>query len=400
MELLAPRDVAEVVEDVYASLGVRRVINATCHWTRFGGTIMPPQVLAAMHAAANAYVDVGALLDAASERISRHTHADATYVVSGCAAALMVGAAAVMVGEDARKAAMLPEIAGPRRWIARRFDRRAVPGTAELPTAYTHFGYAQAVRGAGGTFVEVGTEDAVLIEEIDAAIDDETAGMYWLAGDPPGAPSPEALIALARDRAVPILIDASNVLPPPESLHRYIDAGADLVAFSGGKGLHGPQGSGFLTGRADLVRAARALGSPNQGIGRVCKVSKEEMVGLVTALDLWVDRDHRAERRRAERRTLWLYDQLGGLTDAEPEYVAVDHLGRPFPTVHLRLDSGAGMTERTLRQRLLDGSPSIAIMPGFDPWTARIDVRELDEEDIQKVADAILAILMPASIGR
>jgi L-seryl-tRNA(Ser) seleniumtransferase len=305
-----------------------------------------------------------------------------------------------MVGEDRQLAAALPEVAGPRRWIARRFDRRSGPGSARASNPYTHYGYAQAVRGAGGTFAEVGAEDGVSIEEIEAAIGDETAGIYWLAGDPPGAPPPEAVIGLARSRGVPILIDASNVLPPPESLHRYIDAGADLVAFSGGKGLHGPQGSGFLTGRADLVRAARALGSPNQGIGRVCKVSKEEIVGLVTAIDRWVERDHRAERRRAERRTLWLHDQLGGLTDAEPEYVAVDHLGRPFPTVHLRLDPDAGVTEDVLRQRLLDGSPSIAIMPGFDAWTARIDVRELGEEDIQRVADAILAILMPASIGR
>ncbi len=400
MELLAPRDASDVVSDVYASLGVRRVINATCHWTRFGGTIMPPEVLAAMQASASAYVDVGALLDAASARISRHTHAEASYVVSGCAAALLVGAAAVMVGEDRRLAAELPAIGGRRRWIARRFERRRPPGGVDASIPYTHYGYAQAVRGAGGTFVEVGADDAVSIDEIDAAIDDETAGIYWLAGDPPGAPPPEAVIALARGRGVPILIDASNVLPPPESLHRYIDAGADLVAFSGGKGLHGPQGSGFLSGRADLLRAARALGSPNQGIGRVCKVSKEEIVGLVTALELWVGRDHRAERRRAERRTLWLHDQLGGLTDAEPEYVAVDHLGRPFPTVHLRLDPDAGLTEDILRQRLLDGSPSVAIMPGFDTWTARIDVRELDEEDIQRVADAILAILMPASIGR
>jgi L-seryl-tRNA(Ser) seleniumtransferase len=385
--------------DVYAQLGVRRVVNATCHWTRFGGTIMPRPVLEAMRAAADACVDVVELQDAASRVIARHTHAEAGYVVSGCAAALMVGAAAIMTGDDPARMARLPDTGGTKsQWVARRFGRRSAAGGS-----YAQYGYAQAVRGAGGDFVEVGGDGGVTLEQIGAALGPETAGVYWVAAQEPGLPTPEQVIELAHASGVPVLIDASNTLPPPEHLHRFLDGGADLVGFSGGKGLRGPQGSGILAGRADLIRAARRQGAPTQGIGRVCKVSKEEIVGLVTALELYVARDHRAEMRASEKKTRWLYDQLGGLigvVGAEPEYVCPDRIGRPYPTVHLRLDPKEGLTAAQLLERLLAGEPAVAAMPGPDEWTIRLDVRELPEEDVQRVADAVYAVLMPASVGR
>jgi L-seryl-tRNA(Ser) seleniumtransferase len=387
----------QTVTDVYANLGVRRVINATCHWTRFGGTVMPAPVLDAMRAAADAYVDLNELQDAASRVIARHCRSQAGYVVSGCAAALMVGAAAVMTGDDPAAMARLPDTTGLKKeWVARRFDRRRSPGGEEYP----HYGYAQAVRGAGGSFVEVGGQRGVELEEIGAALGPGTAGVYWLAAQPANTPTPEEVIALAHRHGLPVLIDASNTLPPAEHLHRFVDAGADLVAFSGGKGLRGPQGSGFLAGRADLIAAARKQAAPTQGIGRVCKVSKEEIVGLLTALELWAGQDHRAAMRAAEKKTRWLYDQLGGLTNAEVEYICPDHIGRPYPTVHVRLDDDEPLTAAELLKRLLEGNPPVAAMSGPDPRTIRLDVRELSEPDVQRAADAVLAVLMPGSVGR
>jgi D-glucosaminate-6-phosphate ammonia-lyase len=377
-----------VQQDVYARLGVRRVINATCHWTRFGGTVIWPEAREAMIDAADAYVDLFELHDAASRIIAKHCHADAGYVVSGCAAALMVGAAAIMTGDDSAAMARLPDTTGLKSdWIARRMPRR---------DGYTQFGYAHAVRGAGGSFVEVGDT----LDEIDAAIGPNTAGIYWVAAKPPNVPSPEDVIGLAKQRGVPILIDASNTLPPPEHLYAFCEAGADLVAFSGGKGLRGPQGSGFLAGRADLIAAARKQSAPTQGIGRVCKVSKEEVVGLVTALEIWAGQDHRAVVRAHEKKTRWLYDQLGGLPNAEVEYVAVDHIGRPYPTVHVRLDPEDGPAPEELSRRLLAGTPPVAVMTGPEADTIRIDVRELGEPDLQRVADAVLGQLVPGSVGR
>ncbi|HEV8636697.1 MAG TPA: aminotransferase class V-fold PLP-dependent enzyme, partial [Chloroflexota bacterium] len=293
--------------------------------------------------------------------------------------------------------ARLPDTTGLKsEWIARRMDRRRSAAGEE----YVHHGYAQAVRGAGGRFVEVGDQQGVTLEQIEAAVGPGTAGVYWVAAQPPNTPTPEDVIALAHRWAVPVLIDASNTLPPPEHLHRFVDAGADLVAFSGGKGLRGPQGSGFLAGRADLIAAVRKQAAPTQGIGRVCKVSKEEIVGLLTALELWAAQDHRAAMRAAEKKTGWLYDQLGGLTNAEVEYVCPDHIGRPYPTVHVRLDPDGAMTAAELLKRLLGGSPPVAAMSGPDARTIRLDVRELSEPDVQRVADAVLAVLMPGSFGR
>lgn len=374
--------------DVYARLGVRRVINATCHWTRFGGTVIWPEALDAMRAAADAYVDLVELHDAASRVIAEQCHSEAGYVVSGCAAALMVGAAAIMTGDDPAAMSRLPDTTGLKNdWVARRMPRR---------DGYIQYGYSHAVRGAGGRFVEVGDT----LAEIDAAIGPSTAGIYWVAARPPGVPLPEDVIALAKKRSVPILIDASNTLPPAEHLYAFSEAGADLVAFSGGKGLRGPQGSGFLTGRADLIAAARKQAAPTQGIGRVCKVSKEEIVGLVTALETWANQDHRAVMRAHEKKSRWLYDQLGGIANAEVEYHPVDHIGRPYPTVHLRLDVDDGPTPAELSRRLLAGMPPVAVMTGPEADTIRIDVRELTEHDVQRVADAVLAQLMPGSVGR
>ena len=269
---------------VYERLGVRRIINATCHWTAYGGTVMWPEVVEAMADARRACVDMRELLDRAGAFISRYTHAEASFVTSGCAAGLQVGAAAMMTGDDKVKMEALPHTAGlmKHEFVARRFPRQR---TAD-GRAYVHWGYAHAVRGAGGVFVEVGGPDGTTRQEFEAALGPNTAGVYWVSdGVEPGLQLAE-VIQIAHAHGVPVLVDASNTLPPPEHLHAFVDMGADLVAFSGGKGLRGPQGSGILTGRADLIRAARLQSAPVQGIGRPMKVSKEEIVGLLTALEI------------------------------------------------------------------------------------------------------------------
>jgi uncharacterized pyridoxal phosphate-dependent enzyme len=376
---------------VYERLGVRPVINATCHWTVYGGSVMWPEVIEAMADARRSCVDLRQLLDRAGEVIARYTHAEAGYVVSGCAAALQVGAAAMMTGDDRLKMAALPHTSGlmKNEFIARRFGRQR----DRLGREYVNWGYAQAVRGAGGVFVEVGGTGELTRDELVAAFGPQTAGVYWVSdGVEPGLQLGD-VIAIAHDRGVPVLVDASNTLPPAEHLYSLVELGADLVAFSGGKGLRGPQGSGILAGRADLIRAARMQGAPHQGIGRPLKVSKEEIVGLLTALEIWVNRDHAADLRDARRRTDRVVAELAGLPGIRAEHRFPDHVGRAYPTAFVTIDPSTGLTGASVVEALLAGDPSVAIMGFDDPQIVRVDVRVLSDDEAEVVAQRLRAVL-------
>lgn len=383
---------------VYEAIGVRPVINATCHWTVYGGTIMWPEVTAAMAEARTACVDMRALLDRAGEIISRYTHAAASHVLSGCAAGLQAGAAAIMTGDDPAGMAALPHAAGRMKheFVARRAARWRAPDG----TIYPHWGYAQAVQGAGGVLVEVGDETGATAADLVAAFGPRTAGVYWVAdGLEPGVQLDE-VVRLAHAHDLPVLVDASNTLPPAEHLHHFIDLGADLVAFSGGKGLRGPQGSGILTGRADLIRAARRQSAPNQGIGRPLKVSKEEIVGLLTALEVWTRRDHAADLAAARRRTEAVVTALAGLPGIRAEHRFPDHRGRPYPTVFVQIDPATGLTGAGVIEALLAGEPPVAVMSFDDPQIVRVDVRILSDGETDIVADRLHACLAAATGAR
>lgn len=374
----------EMTVGVYERLGVRPVINATCHWTVYGGSVMWPEVIEAMADARRCCVDMRQLLDRAGAVIAGYTHAEAGYIVSGCAAGLQIGAAAILTGDDKVKMEALPRTDGLAKdeFIARRFGRQRDAAGRE----FVHWGYAHAVRGAGGRFVEVGGKDGVSREELIAAFGPRTAGVYWVSdGAEPGLGLAE-VIAIAHERNVPVLVDASNTLPPAEHLHSFIDQGADLVAFSGGKGLRGPQGSGILTGRADLIRAARMQGAPIQGIGRPLKVSKEEIIGLLTALEVWTNRDHAADLRDAKRRTDRIVEAVSGLPGIKAEHRFPDHIGRPYPTAFISIDPATGLTGARVIEALLAQEPSIAIMTHSDPQVVRVDVRVLSDDEAEQVA--------------
>jgi L-seryl-tRNA(Ser) seleniumtransferase len=374
---------------VYEALGVRPVINATCHWTVYGGSVMWPEVTEAMVDARCCCVDMRQLLDRASEVITSFTHAEAAHVVSGAAAGLQVGAAAIMTGADPVKMQSLPRTDGLKtQFIAHRFPRRRTADGHE----YTHWGYGHAVRGAGGEFVEIGDEDGITRDQFEAAIAPETAGVYWLSEGTAGI-SLEDVVTIARRHELPVLIDASNTLPPVEHLHSFIDRGADLVAFSGGKGLRGPQGSGILTGRGDLIRAARLQSAPIQGIGRPMKVSKEEIIGLLTALEVYARRNHAADLQDSQRRTAFVVASLSGLRGIHVEHRFPDHIGRPYPTAFVHLDPNKGMTGADVIAALLAGTPSVAVMDFGDPFTIRVDVRVLSDADTEQVVSRLCQVL-------
>jgi L-seryl-tRNA(Ser) seleniumtransferase len=278
---------------------------------------MPPAVLDAMREAAGHFVDMTELQTRASEAIARHTGADAGIVTAGAAAALTLAAAACIARWDVRIMERLPDTDGiANELIMFRGHRNA---------------YDHALRAAGARIVDVGFNDVAVgsgvrgLEEweIEAAINPRTVAVAFTAGLP-GQASLPMMCEVAARHGLPVIVDAAAQLPPRENLRHFIAAGATLVAFSGGKAIRGPQGTGILCGRRDLIgsaliqqldmdvspptwRPAEDLippalvrSPPHHGIGRGFKVDKESIVGLLTALELFAERDMAAEVRAME----------------------------------------------------------------------------------------------------
>jgi len=234
---------------VYSDLGVKTVINAKGPATRLSGGIMRPEVSAAMAEASQSCVDIAELQAAASSVISDLTGAEAGYVASGASACLLIGAAATMTGLDPGKMARLPDSTGMKNECV-------------MVRSQRNF-YDHAIRAAGMRIIEVGLPDRYSGAgvrdaegwEIDDAITERTAAVFYVA-DPQARPRLSEVVAVAHARGVPVIVDAAAQLPPQDNLKRFIAEGADLVAFSGGKAIGGPQASGILAGKRDLVMSA------------------------------------------------------------------------------------------------------------------------------------------------
>jgi uncharacterized pyridoxal phosphate-dependent enzyme len=275
---------------VYAKLGVRPVIHGAGTTTRYGGSLMRPETIEAMRDAAQGLVNIDELNEAAGATIARLLGAEAALVTAGSTAGLVLQAAACMAGDDPGRIAQLPDATGMKNeFVIQRAHR---------------FSYDQAFRVPGGVLVEIGLGRRTAPYELTGAIGPRTAGVVHLVSpftSPPGVLSFEEVARIAHDRGVPVLVDAASMLPPRDNLFRYLREGADLVVFSGGKGIRGPQSTGILAGRRELVRAAALNASPNQAIGRAAKTSKEEIVGLLTALELFLAEDEKAEMSTTSR---------------------------------------------------------------------------------------------------
>ncbi|MGA2365215.1 MAG: aminotransferase class V-fold PLP-dependent enzyme [Steroidobacteraceae bacterium] len=334
--------------DIFERYGLVRVINATGTATRLGASPIDAEVITAMAAAAQCSVDMGELQGRASELIAEVTGAEAGIVTSGAMAGLLVGAAACMAGLDPVKMSQLPDTAGMRNeFIISRSHRNS---------------YDHGVRAAGAHLVEVGLPDRLTgcgvrdteVWEFASAIGDRTAGILYLARAD-ARPALADVVRVAHAAKIPVMVDAAAELPPASNLRWFIEQGADLVAFSGGKGIRGPSGSGILCGRRDLIASAllqqldldfvyedwnppaqlidkRALrGVPRHGIGRSCKAGKEQIVGLLTALLRFTQVDDGARNRHYAGITDSLVDALANLPALRVRTIAdAGHGGMPL----------------------------------------------------------------------
>jgi uncharacterized pyridoxal phosphate-dependent enzyme len=338
----------------YPSLGIRPIINAYATLTRLGGSIMPPEVLQAMNEAAGCFVDLPELQRRVGERLAALTHNEAAYVSSGAAAGLVLAAAACMTGTDRELYEQLPARAGggPKNEII-------------LHRAHRN-GYDYALRQAGARLVEIGQEAATTRSDLEQAITPHTAAVFWFQGAMCTAqdlPLPD-VIAVAQAHNIPVVVDAAAQLPPVSNLWAFTRLGAALAIFSGGKDLCGPQSSGLVLGRKDLVEACRAQGNPNPFMGRPMKVGKEEMLGLLAAVERYLNLDHAARERYCEDTVRGWCEALNAIPDLTVERSYPNEAGQPLPRCRLTLDAGwAGITRDAIVRELLAGDPAIAVEP-------------------------------------
>ena len=341
------------VPAIYQKLGVKPIIHGAGTTTRYSGSLLRPEVLEAMREASRVFVNIDELNEAAGEAIARMIGAEAAFVTAGAAAGLVLQAAACITGDDPAKIIRLPDTTGMKHQLIIQRAHR--------------FTYDQAFRQAGGVLVEVGLGRRTMPFELEAAITDKTAAVVDLQSpftSPPGVLALEEVCQIAHRHGVPVIVDAASMLPPRQNLRKYLQQGADLVNFSGGKGIRGPQSTGILAGRKDLIRAAALNASPNQGIGRPSKTSKEEIVGLVTALELFLAEDEEAEMQRYREVCQGIVDGLRGIAGIRT-VVEHDGVNRIIPHAVIYFEpSWRGSSGHDIREALAKGEPHIYIQQG------------------------------------
>jgi L-seryl-tRNA(Ser) seleniumtransferase len=366
---------------IYDSLGVRRVINADARLTRLGGSLMPEPVLRAMADAAGAYVDMFELQQRVGERLAELTHNQAAYVCTGAAAGLFLATMACRNGGDLAALAAWP--GGPRGEVI-------IHRAHRIP-------YDAAVRLAGARLAEIGDTEETTPDMLEAALSEQTAAVLFVAGAhlSRGALALQQVVALAHARGVPVIVDGAAQLPPPENLWAYTrDAGADLAIFSGGKDLRGPQASGLIVGRADLIEACRVNGTPNQRFGRPMKVGKEEMAGLLAAVELYLAQDHPARIARFEQIVAYWVDSLGDLPGVTARRTFPNEAGQPMPRALIAFDAAiCGLSGAEVRERLWEGDPRVAVAPAGETGIS-ITPDTLEPGEEEHVAERIRAVLL------
>lgn len=332
--------------DIYRELGIEPVINASGTITRMGGSLMPAEVTDAMATAARAFVDMDELHLAAGRRVAELVGAEAAHVCNGATAGIALMAAACMAGTDPEKVLQLPDTTGmKRKFVVQRAHRNP---------------FDQALRVAGGKFVEVDSDPA----DLQRALTDDVAAVFvtvaWFCPRE-ALPLPQ-VVEIAHRAGVPVIVDASAEVPPIENLTRFLKEGADMVAFSGGKAIRGPQASGFILGRPDLIEACRRNDCPNMSIGRSMKAGKEEIVGLVKAVELYVQKDHTAEMAVWERRVAHILETLGDVEHLRVWRQLPHGVGQQIPHAAVSWNEEAlGLTHAEATRRLMDGRPRIAV---------------------------------------
>ena len=370
--------------DLFKELGLKTFINASCVCTTLTASLMPPEVTQAISKGAEEFVLLNDVLDKVGEKIAELCHAEAATVTAGCWSALVQGLAGAMTGMDRKKVMQLPNVDNMRSEVI-------------LQKSHAN-GYHLALRNTGATLIIVEST-----EEAEAAINEKTALLWFLNRElNKGKLGYDQWIALGRKHKVPTMIDIASDAHPVENLWKFNDMGFDMVAISGGKAMRGPQSTGILMGKKDLIAAARLSASPNSGICRGHKVNKEEILAMYVALERHIKMDHVKEWKVWEDRMATVIDVIENIKGVQTK-VFIPELANNTPTLHLSWDTNLiKMTGAELKERLWNGNPGIEVMGGGTMGSRNdgieLSVWQLKPGQEKTVANRVKEELLKASI--
>ena len=331
--------------DMYQSIGVRPVINCKGTFTIMSGSLMLPECREAMQQASQNFVHMDELMEAVGKRLAEITGAESAIVTCGCAAALAHSTAACVAGGNPERIARLPNLDGLKSEV--------------IAPDYSRNTYDHAIRMLGVKFINVRDE-----QDMRTAISPKTAMVMVLATRRDSGPfGLKQVAAIAHEHNVPVLVDAAAEDLTIPNVH--LERGADLVAYSGGKALRGPQSSGLLIGRKDLIQAAWLNSAPHHAFGRPMKVGKEDAMGLLAAVEMWVKRDHDAEWKAWESWLAEIAQSVERVSGVTTEVLQPRGLSNRSPRLAIRWDGERlGITGEEVNKQLYNGDPRIVLAGG------------------------------------
>ena len=348
-QAFGPSAPGQLPRDYFKELGIRTFINAAGTYTMLTASLMDPEVIKAYNYAALQYVRLDELQEKVGARIAELLKCEAAMVTAGAASAITLGTAGVITGGDPKKAAMIPnDLTGMKSEVIIQKSHRV--------------GYDHAVRNCGVKMIEVETK-----KDLESAINENTA-MLWFYNNqnPIGKIRDEEFVAIGKKHGIPTFNDCAADVPPVENFWKYTQMGFDLVCFSGGKGIRGPQSAGLLLGRKDLIQAALRNAPPNgDTVGRGMKVNKEEILGMLVALELFLSRDHDAQWKVWQKQVQTIHDAAVSVPGVKGE-IHVPEIANHVPALKISWNTNIKATPSEIRDALRNGHPSIETMGGKD----------------------------------
>ena len=378
-------DTSGIGESIMERLGVTPIIQAGGPNTKHSGSMPRPETLEAMEFASHHFFQIDELLIAAGELLAEIIGVEAATVTSGAAGGLVVQAAAAIARDDPEKIARLP-------------DTRGMANELIIQDCH-HFGYERLYLVPGAKFVEVGNGPNCTAEELEQAITEHTAGIIHLesANTPKPIPLPE-LAAIAHRHDLPVLCDAASVLPPRANLTRFVNEGADLVSFSGGKTIRGLQSTGLLLGSKEWIECCRLNNAPNTGVARSQKVSKEEIFGLIAAVEAFLsigEEEEAAWYRKHMENTVDQIAEIPGI-EARVEHGANHRI--PHAVIYFKPE-WQGPDRAEIQRRLMAGNPRVYIQTIGPGGECYVDPMNIQEGEHEIVANRVREVLLAASQG-